>query len=113
MSSAETQTATVDNSSTDLQVKDSSIAPELDAEMPSIDNVSSKTSEAVENQGSSSPQVSKKPKTELRGLPTRQYLDQTVVPILLEGLAALARERPSDPIEYLISYLEKHKSEHQ
>jgi hypothetical protein len=31
---------------------------------------------------------------------------------LLEGLAALSRERPEDPIEYLISYLQKHKQEH-
>lgn len=26
-------------------------------------------------------------------VPTRQYLDQTVVPILLQGLSALAKER--------------------
>ena len=44
-------------------------------------------------------------------IPTRQYLDQTVVPILLESLAALAKERPSDPIDFLISYLQKHKEE--
>merc|ERR1712126_630226 len=44
-------------------------------------------------------------------IPTRQYLDQTVVPILLESLAALAKERPSDPINFLINYLQKHKEE--
>ena len=43
----------------------------------------------------------KKQKADLANLPTRQYLDQTVVPILLQGLASLARERPRDPIEYL------------
>ena len=43
----------------------------------------------------------KKLKQDLTNLPTRQYLDQTVVPILLQGLASLARERPRDPIEYL------------
>ena len=43
----------------------------------------------------------KKLKADLANLPTRQYLDQTVVPILLQGLASLARERPRDPIEYL------------
>ena len=47
-----------------------------------------------------------------KGLPTRQYLDQTVVPILLEALAALAKERPLDPIDYLVAYLQKHKHEH-
>ena len=44
-------------------------------------------------------------------IPTRQYLDQTVVPVLLESLAALAKERPSDPIDFLINYLQKHKEE--
>jgi len=48
----------------------------------------------------------------LNHLPTRQYLDQTVVPILLEGLSSLAKERPKEPIDYLIAYLQKHKNEH-
>ena len=51
---------------------------------------------------------SKRPRSES----TRQYLDNTVVPILLDGLAALSRERPKDPIDYLISYLQKHKKEY-
>lgn len=32
-------------------------------------------------------------KVDLASLPTRQYLDQTVVPILLQGLQVLAKER--------------------
>ena len=71
---------------------------------------------------------SKKYKQDLASLPTRQYLDQTVVPILLQvtrklidklidnlvfqGLASLARERPRDPIEYLAGYLLRHKREY-
>lgn len=35
----------------------------------------------------------KKTKVDLQSLPTRQYLDQTVVPILLQGLSLLAKER--------------------
>lgn len=54
----------------------------------------------------------KKYKQDLASLPTRQYLDQTVVPILLQGLASLARERPRDPIEYLAGYLMRHKREY-
>ncbi|VDD96127.1 unnamed protein product, partial [Enterobius vermicularis] len=42
-------------------------------------------------------------------VPTRQYLDQTVVPILLQALGALAKERPPNPIEYLANYLLKEK----
>ncbi|XP_050610108.1 protein dpy-30 homolog isoform X1 [Macaca thibetana thibetana] len=36
---------------------------------------------------------SSKQKVDLQSLPTRAYLDQTVVPILLQGLAVLAKER--------------------
>jgi len=35
----------------------------------------------------------KKPGVDLQSLPTRQYLDQTVVPILLQALSTLAKER--------------------
>ncbi|XP_035678028.1 protein dpy-30 homolog [Branchiostoma floridae] len=51
-----------------------------------------------------------KQKVELQSLPTRAYLDQTVVPILLQGLSTLAKERPPNPIEYLAAYLLKNKS---
>ncbi|BES98506.1 single-organism cellular process [Nesidiocoris tenuis] len=58
--------------------------------------------------------VSKKPsKVDLMSLPTKQYLDQTVVPILLQGLQLLAKERPSDPINYLAAYLLKNKSQYE
>lgn len=49
-------------------------------------------------------------KRDLQSLPTKQYLDQTVAPILLQGLQTLAKERPPDPISYLAAYLLKHKS---
>lgn len=35
----------------------------------------------------------KKSRVDLQSLPTRQYLDQTVVPILLQALSTLAKER--------------------
>ena len=36
----------------------------------------------------------KRPTTvELQSLPARAYLDQTVVPVLLQGMSALVRER--------------------
>jgi len=52
----------------------------------------------------------KKSRMDMKGLDTRQYLDQTIVPILLQGLTALSKERPPDPINYLAAYLLKHKS---
>ena len=56
---------------------------------------------------------SKLSRKDLNNLPTRQYLDATVVPILLEALAQVAKDRPKEPIDYLISYLESHKNEHK
>jgi len=68
-------------------------------------------SSSKEGSSSSATPSSKRAKQDLQSLPTRQYLDQTVVPILLQGLASLARERPRDPIEYLAGYLVRHKRE--
>ena len=56
--------------------------------------------------------AAKKQKVDLSNLPTRQYLDQTVVPILLQGLSWLAKTRPEDPISELSKYLIDHKPEH-
>lgn len=71
------------------------------------------------------------PRVEVMSLSTRAYLDQTVVPILIEGMAVLAKERqifshyfslfiiilylhrPPDPIEYLAAYLLKYKGRYQ
>lgn len=44
-------------------------------------------------------------KTKLASLPVKTYLDQTVVPVLIEGLKAVSRERPPNPIEYLALFL--------
>ncbi|XP_030052276.1 protein dpy-30 homolog isoform X2 [Microcaecilia unicolor] len=46
----------------------------------------------VENEKTSTEKLSKQ-KVDLQSLPTRAYLDQTVVPILLQGLSVLAKER--------------------
>lgn len=68
----------------------------------------------IENQeapssGDVAQQATKKTKVDLASLPTRAYLDQTIVPILLQGMSVLAKERPPNPIEYLASYLLKNK----
>lgn len=34
----------------------------------------------------------------LEALPTRAYLDETVVPVLMQGLSALVQERPENPL---------------
>ncbi|XP_066516944.1 protein dpy-30 homolog isoform X2 [Hoplias malabaricus] len=64
----------------------------------------------VESEKSNADKVSKQ-KVDLQSLPTRAYLDQTVVPILLQGLSVLAKERPPNPIEFLATFLLKNKSQ--
>jgi len=49
----------------------------------------------------------------LNSLSIRSYLDQTVVPVLLQGMADVAKERPENPIEYLANYLLKHANENK
>merc|ERR1712141_966317 len=55
--------------------------------------------------------AAKRPKVDLQSLPSRAYLDKTVVPILLQGMSVLAKERPPNPIEYLAAYLLKNKDQ--
>jgi len=44
-------------------------------------------------------------KMNLQTAPIRTYLDSTVVPVLLQGLSALVKERPANPVEYLATFL--------
>ncbi len=43
-----------------------------------------------------------------QSLSTRAYLEQTIVPIVTQGMSELARERPENPLEFLANYLLKH-----
>lgn len=44
----------------------------------------------------------------LEAMPTRSYLDETVVPILMQGLSALVQERPENPVQFLGEFLLLH-----
>jgi len=44
-------------------------------------------------------------KMNLQTAPIRTYLDSTVVPVLLQGLSALVKERPANPVEFLATFL--------
>ena len=50
-------------------------------------------------------------KMNLQTAPIRTYLDSTVVPVLLQGLSALVKERPPNPTEYLATYLLQNQPE--
>ncbi|XP_017009637.1 protein dpy-30 homolog [Drosophila takahashii] len=73
----------------------------------------SNSQQSMEGGGGAAPSAfaaCQKPRPDANSLPVRQYLDQTVAPILLHGLQALARDRPSDPVSYLATYLLKNKN---
>jgi protein dpy-30 len=66
----------------------------------------------VNNDVSSNETTGTKQKADISTLPTRAYLDQTVVPILLQGMSQLARDRPAKPIEQLALYLQQNKEKY-
>ncbi|CAD8125282.1 unnamed protein product [Paramecium sonneborni] len=42
---------------------------------------------------------------QLQALPIRNYLDQTVVPILLQAMTEVVKVRPPNAIEFIANYL--------
>ncbi|CAD8048435.1 unnamed protein product [Paramecium primaurelia] len=48
---------------------------------------------------------------QLQSLPIRNYLDQTVVPILLQAMTEVAKVRPPNPIEFIANYLMQNNPE--
>jgi len=72
-----------------------------------------KTQKLIADEKEANANATPRAKPDVQSLPTRQYLDQSVVPILLQALTALSKERPPDAIEFLIAYLAKNKSSFQ
>ncbi|XP_041056189.1 protein dpy-30 homolog [Carcharodon carcharias] len=80
------------------------------SENPHVECGPSEPTGIVENEKLNVETTSKQ-KVDLQPLPTRAYLDQMVVAILLQGLSVLAKERPPNLIEFLAAYLLKNKSQ--
>jgi protein dpy-30 len=79
-------------------------------EQQTNDKPSSATDTTKENNTNS--QSGEKTKPDVSTLPTRAYLDQTVVPILLQAMSHLAKERPAKPISFLAEYLLNNKEKY-
>lgn len=47
--------------------------------------------------------------SDIQAFPTTAYFNQTVIPIIVEGLTIVARERPKKPIEFLAAFLIKNR----
>ena len=108
---SETTTATV---VTDNPTSLTERANETDSGASSLNGYASEKASVADSleQQPSDLSMRVKEKADLSTLPTRVYLDQTVVPILLQGMSQLARERPSKPIERLASYLQLNKDKY-
>ena len=72
---------------------------------PNIENKNS------ENKQKAPDKNEEKSKQNINSLPIRAYLDQTVVPLILQGMAEVAKERPENPIKYLAEFLMKHAND--
>lgn len=46
---------------------------------------------------------------DIQAYPTTAYFNKTVIPIIIEGLSIVARERPKKPIEYLAAFFIKNR----
>ena len=64
-----------------------------------------------ENKQKSTDKNDSRPQQNINSLPIRAYLDQTVVPLVLQGMAEVAKERPENPIKYLADFLMKHAND--
>lgn len=100
----EAEGVAVDESGDDAKVDDVQTNAEV-TESPEVPRVEKVSSPTPPTWTPPQKQTSKKPKVDLASVPTRQYLDTTVVPILLQGLSALAKERPQKPIAFLANFL--------
>ena len=47
---------------------------------------------------------------ELQTLPARQYLDNTVLPLLQSGMEQLVQERPPNPVDWMATFLLNNKN---
>jgi protein dpy-30 len=46
---------------------------------------------------------------DIQAYPTTAYFNKTVIPIIIEGLSIVAKERPTKPIEYLAAFFIKNR----
>ena len=53
------------------------------------------------------------PPLSVNALPSKMYLDATVVPTVMQGLQEVCEARPENPLEFLAYYLLKHNPDRQ
>lgn len=101
-----------ENAGGDSSLAEKPVAEQMEAQTGSESNDQQATSNEKSETNNSQPPATEKNKPDLSTLPTRAYLDQTVVPILLQAMSQLAKERPAKPISFLAEYLINHKEKY-
>lgn len=91
---------------TDAPMEEVAPAP-VKEETPGEEAPASAVAAAQDGAGAENAAQAVQNRLQSQALPIRAYLDQTVVPLLLQGMSALVKERPPNPIEYLANYLLK------
>lgn len=109
-SAVETPVATMDNEPSTTSINGDNTNEKSSTNEPMDQQITDSTK--VNNGDYSKDDSSNKQKADVSTLPTRAYLDQTVVPILLQGMSQLARDRPAKPIEQLALYLQQNKEKY-
>ncbi|CAF2459395.1 unnamed protein product [Rotaria sp. Silwood2] len=99
-------------STTSSEQMEAQTAGDSGEQQTSNDKTTTSADTTKENNTNSQQQSGEKTKPDLSTLPTRAYLDQTVVPILLQAMSQLAKERPAKPISFLAEYLLNHKEKY-
>lgn len=101
------------NTTSSTEQMEAQPANESGEQQPNDKGAAASSADATkENTSNSQQQSGDKSKPDLSTLPTRAYLDQTVVPILLQAMSQLAKERPAKPITFLAEYLMNHKEKY-
>ncbi len=61
--------------------------------------------------GKTSIKSEEKKAEDIKSLPMQAYLDKTVMPLVLEGMAEVSKIKPENPIKFLADYLIQHSTE--
>lgn len=102
----------VANTATSSEQMEAQPVTDAGEQQQSNDKLAASSSETPKENNTNAQQSGEKIKVDTSSLPTRAYLDQTVVPILLQAMSLLAKERPAKPITFLAEYLLNNKEKY-
>jgi len=110
-----TNDSNVSQSQENENTESNAAPPSIQIDTPTVDiqesrvDVKDVKEEAKNEANGKDDKISEKTE-DVQMVPVRQYLDKAIVPILLQALAALAKERPTDAIDFVANYLLREKT---